>query len=107
MSEYTLNAYQNDALQFRVAGGALPLYPVLNLPGEVGELMSLMAKAVRDGKQLDYDQNVKKELGDILWMVAAIAIDHGFTLEDVAATNVYKLTDRAKRNMLQGSGDNR
>lgn len=103
---YSLNDYQNAAMSFRLES-ASGLYAVLNLPGEVGELCGLMAKAVRDGAKLDYQQNIKKELGDILWTVAAVALDNGFTLEDVAMSNIVKLTDRKQRDVIKGSGDNR
>lgn len=82
-------------------------YAILGLAGEVGEVYSLAAKAIRDGKKFDYDQNIKKELGDVLWFVAAIAADNGFTLEDVAQSNINKLFKRKEAGTLQGSGDNR
>ena len=103
---YTLNEYQNDAVSFRLPS-ASPLYAVLNLPGEVGELCSLLAKAIRDGEKLDHQQNIKKELGDALWSIAVIALDNGFTLEDIAAGNVAKLSGRKINNTLTGSGDSR
>lgn len=101
-----MNDYQNEAMSFRMET-ATPLYAVLNLAGEVGELNSLMAKAIRDGRKEDYDINVKKELGDVLWSVAAIAIDHGYTLQDIADANINKLSQRKIYNTLTGSGDNR
>ena len=102
-----MNLYQHEAMYFRLPSAQLPTYPLFGLPGEVGELCSLVAKGLRDGRKFDHDQNVKKELGDILWMVAAIAEDHGFTLEEVAKANINKLADRKERSVLQGSGDNR
>lgn len=102
----SFNDYQNEAMSFRMET-ASALYALLNLAGEVGELNSLMAKAIRDGRKPDYDMNVKKELGDILWSVAAIAIDHGFTLQDVADANIAKLSKRKIDNTLTGSGDDR
>jgi NTP pyrophosphatase (non-canonical NTP hydrolase) len=101
-----MNNYQNAAMSFRMES-ASTLYAVLNLAGEVGELNSLMAKAIRDGRKEDYDMNVKKELGDVLWSIAAIALDHGYTLQDVADTNIAKLSKRKTDNTLSGSGDNR
>lgn len=103
---FSLNAYQHDALSFRLPS-ATPEYALLNLPGEVGELLSLKAKAIRDGRNTFHDHDVKKELGDILWMVAAIASDHGFTLENVALSNIMKLSLRKDAGTLQGSGDAR
>ena len=99
-----LNEYQYDAMKTRLPT-ANSFYAVLNLSGEVGELHSLLAKEIRDGK-LDQDL-VKKELGDILWCLAAVVGDFGFTLEEVAKANLTKLQKRKKDNTLTGSGDNR
>lgn len=101
-----LNVYQDAALTFRTesANGDYALY---NLAGEVGEILSLKAKAIRDGRKHDFDENMKKELGDVLWHVAAVAADHGYTLSDIANGNIYKLASRAARGVIQGSGDNR
>lgn len=101
------NHYQSEAMSFRLPSAKLPTYPLFGLPGEVGELCSLVAKGLRDGRKFDHDQNVKKELGDILWMVAAIAEDHGFTLEEIADCNIAKLSARKENNTIQGSGDDR
>jgi len=103
---YTLQKYQEDALHFRLPT-ASPLYAVLNLAGETGELHSLIAKGIRDGQKEDFNLNVKKELGDILWSIAAVAADHGYTLEEVAMSNIMKLSIRKAQNTIQGSGDNR
>jgi NTP pyrophosphatase (non-canonical NTP hydrolase) len=103
---YTLNDYQSDAESVRLSS-ANSEYAILGLSGEVGELHSLIAKAIRDGRTYSYDQNIKKELGDVLWFVSAIAADHGFTLEDVAQSNINKLFSRKERGTLQGSGDER
>jgi len=48
-----------------------------------------------------------KELGDILWYVAAIAREFGTTLDEVARINIEKLTSRKERGTIGGSGDNR
>ena len=102
----SFNEYQSEAMSFRLPS-ASPEYAMLSLSAEVGELHSLVSKGMRDGRKFDHDQNVKKELGDILWNVAAVAMDHGFTLEDVAIANILKLAARKSNNTLQGSGDNR
>ena len=102
----TMNEYQVEAMSVRLET-ADAAYALLGLAGEVGEVYSLAAKAIRDGKRFDYDQNIKKELGDVLWFIAAIAADNGFTLEDVARSNINKLFKRKEEGTLQGSGDNR
>ena len=99
--------YQTEAMNFRLKT-ADDIYAMMNLAGEVGELLSLEAKGRRDGYNLaDYKENLKKELGDILWCVAAIAEDNAIDLEDVAICNIAKLTSRKARNKIQGHGDNR
>lgn len=99
-----LNVYQWDAMKTRLPT-ADENYALFNLSGEVGELHSLIAKSIRDSK-LDMEL-VKKELGDILWCLAAVVGDCGFTLEEVARENLTKLQKRQKNNTLQGNGDNR
>lgn len=81
-------------------------YALLNLAGEVGELMSLEAKLIRDGRHMDIHLAlVEKELGDILWCLAAIAADYKMDLGDIANENIRKLTIRKQNNTIQGNGD--
>lgn len=101
----TLNEYQMLAMRFRMPS-ATPRYAIYGLVGEVGELCSHLAKAIRDEYVADQEY-IKKELGDILWFVAAIADDAGFDLKDIAATNLNKLEGRKARNTISGNGDNR
>ena len=106
--------YQMEAMSFRLES-ADSQYALLNLAAEAGEVLSLKAKLIRDGVPVEegtadwegHYEGIKKELGDVLWHVAAIAADHGFDLSTIARGNIKKLTDRARRNQLQGSGDNR
>ncbi len=100
-----INNYQNWAMTFRM-DTADEEYALLNLAAEVGELLSLYAKARRDGTKLDKSL-VQKELGDILWQVAAVASDNYMSLSNVANENLIKLEDRRKRNAIVGSGDER
>lgn len=97
-----MNDYQAEALSFRVPT-ATAEYALLNLSAEVGELLGLIAKAKRDGYKMDHDLEAKKELGDVLWHVAAVAMDYGYTLEDIAVGNINKLSKRKQDGTIQGS----
>lgn len=86
------------------------LYPLLGLVGETGELAEKFKKAIRDqhGKtDFDFMVEVEKEAGDVLWYLNALANRIGVTLRGVAYTNLTKLSSRALRGVLGGSGDNR
>ena len=83
---------------------------VLGLPGEAGEVADKFKKVLRDkdGKIDNSErEEIKKELGDVLWYLAAIARDLGIPLSEVAEGNLAKLESRYQRGKLGGSGDNR
>jgi len=81
------------------------VYPALGLAGEAGEVAEKVKKHIRDGV-LNVD-DLKKELGDVLWYLAAIAADLGLNLDDVAESNLQKLRSRQVRGVISGNGDNR
>ena len=47
------------------------------------------------------------ELGDVLWHIAEVASDNGWSLEEIMKDNIDKLESRRLRNVITGSGDNR
>ncbi|MBI5731884.1 MAG: nucleoside triphosphate pyrophosphohydrolase family protein [Candidatus Magasanikbacteria bacterium] len=86
------------------------VYPTLGLTGEAGEVAEKIKKILRDkeGKIDDASkEEIKKELGDVLWYLAQLSTDLGLSLDEVAQTNLTKLFDRMERNALAGNGDNR
>lgn len=102
----TMNDYQQSAMSFRLPS-ANEAYALYGLMGEVGEFYGALAKSIRDDDGAIDSNLVKKELGDILWFVAAVAEDFGFELQDIAEGNITKLSSRKQRGVIQGSGDNR
>lgn len=100
--------YQAKAWGFALPTAKNPPYLFGNLGGEVGEVLSLWSKSVRDGLEPEqFYPNMKKELGDVLWMVAGICTYYGMSMADVAEDNIKKLQSRMERNTLKGSGDER
>ena len=90
--------------------GANPIYPTLGLCGEAGEVADKVKKVLRDqGGRFDdaVRDDLRLELGDVLWYVAQLASELDLDLEDIAAANLEKLASRAARNVIAGSGDRR
>jgi NTP pyrophosphatase (non-canonical NTP hydrolase) len=86
------------------------IYPSLGLCGETGEVAEKMKKVIRDDGGIvsnEKKEEIKKELGDVLWYVSQLASELNLSLDDVAESNLKKLYDRMERNKLSGSGDNR
>lgn len=81
------------------------MYCALGLVGEAGEVSEKIKKWHRDGN-LD-KESVVLELGDVLYYLTRLANAMGATLGDVQNKNVQKLTSRAARGVLKGSGDDR
>lgn len=98
---YTLDGYQRAAGRTLIDGPdaeytsaeIMLVWNALGLAGEAGEVADTIKKAVFHRHGLDRDV-VIKELGDVLWYVAALATKLGVSLEDVAQRNVAKLRER-------------
>lgn len=83
-------------------------YPALGLAGETGEICEKLKKALRDENGVISPERldlIAKELGDVLWYVAALATELGLELDAVASANLAKLAARQKAGRLHGSGD--
>lgn len=106
-----LNEYQEQALSTAVYGsGSKIIYPTLGLAGEAGEVADKVKKVLRDNNG-EFDEwrkiQIAAEIGDVLWYIAALSNDLGFTLEDIAKLNIGKLNQRRENNTIHGEGDNR
>lgn len=82
----------------------------LGVAGEAGEFADKVKKILRD-KKGDFTEEdrvaIVKELGDVLWYVALVSLYLDMPLSEVAKGNIEKLASRARRQKLQGEGDDR
>jgi NTP pyrophosphatase (non-canonical NTP hydrolase) len=86
------------------------VYPTLGLVGEAGEVAEKVKKVLRDSGGIMDDERksqIRKELGDVLWYIAQLCTELGFTMDDAAQENLDKLQSRLERGKLSGSGDDR
>lgn len=66
---------------------------ITGLTGEAGEVADLVKKGIFHGQGID-KAKIKRELGDVLWYVAACCKTLGFSLSEVMEENVEKLRKR-------------
>jgi NTP pyrophosphatase (non-canonical NTP hydrolase) len=86
------------------------IYPTLGLAGEAGEVANKVKKIFRDDNGVvrpERVEEIKKELGDVLWYLAQLSGEFGFALDDVARLNIDNLAARLEKGTLTGSGDAR
>lgn len=112
--------YQEAAHKF-ASYGDTPYYPLLGLCEEAGEVAGKVAKYLRKHggyfpminvgdrtpAEDQFVQDVTKELGDVLWMVAECCTRFQLSMGEVMQINLTKLTDRLNRGVIVGEGDNR
>lgn len=129
----TFQEYYDAAMKtvaYPLAGKNM-MYPAIKLAGEAGEAADKIGKHVRNktGELLTEDdyredqcylfaqcsvslsleekRQLIRELGDVLWYIAALAYELNVPLEKIAEMNIEKLTLRHRKGTLLGEGDNR
>lgn len=85
MSEYLKNVPKHNIADL--------INGTLGICGEAGKAIEIVKKAVFHGHELKVDQ-LKKELGDILWYVAICCNAIGTDMETVMEINIAKLVER-------------
>ncbi len=107
----TFSEFLDSAMHFaKYPKDAALMYTTLGLCGEAGEVANKVKKIYRDdGGTITPSKRdaISDELGDCLWYIAATAYELDLDLDKVAANAIFKLSDRLKRNVIQGSGDKR
>jgi NTP pyrophosphatase (non-canonical NTP hydrolase) len=93
-----------------------PVYKILGISyaanglGEVGEIQGKVKKLIRDaGGEISEDsiKEIGKEIGDVLWYVAAMCKELNLNMGEIAQGNLDKLKSRKERGVIEGAGDNR
>ena len=69
------------------------LHAAVGISGEAGELLDAVKKNWVYNKELD-SENVKEELGDLMFYITAMMLLQGITLDEVLEANVTKLEKR-------------
>lgn len=126
-----LNEYQDKAMETCMDTCNNFSYMMLNLVGELGELSSKVAKAIRKGYINIYDndvvlpavlsngdvdpkvneyldelfQELQLEAGDILWELSGLCYIFGWRLNEIGQMNLDKLQSRKERGVIDGNGD--
>lgn len=113
-ARYNENAWLHRVHRESVPSEIIPmpwLYPAMALGEEAGEVLGKIAKFIRKSQQQadieQLKQDIKKELGDVMYQVSETARQFGWTLQEIVDGNVEKLDDRQARGVLIGEGDNR
>ncbi|MEY3443821.1 MAG: hypothetical protein RLZZ519_2102, partial [Bacteroidota bacterium] len=94
-----LNVYQDKAAETiqNYATEDQDLVAFLGIIGEVGSVVTQLKRKLRDGESyVAYKENLREELGDVLWYISTIAHQAGLSLEEVALSNLEKTADRFK-----------
>lgn len=93
-SDYQVKAYETIQ-RYNANETANEVIPFLGIVGEAGSVISELKKKLRDGKSyINFDSNLKEELGDVLWYVSAIASENNMDLGEIAQLNLKKVQDR-------------
>jgi NTP pyrophosphatase (non-canonical NTP hydrolase) len=132
--DYSKKLAELRTVHYPLAGQNM-VYPALKLAGEAGELADKIGKHWRNtyapkaacgalesrisayeaacesmsaiSITAEFETEVIKEMGDVLWYLNALCQELKINLVDVAEMNVQKLTTRKQNGTVLGVGDNR
>lgn len=108
----TFNEYQQKTKERAIYPlvGEKYVYPLIGIMGETGEIAEKIKKSLRDKDGIideQLKQDLKKELGDVLWYLSQLATELDLELNDIVKANLEKIESRHKRNVMHGEGDDR
>ena len=108
----TLNEYQllaQRTMNISLDNDRTALHALHGMCAEVGEIHGLFQKYYQ-GHEVDAE-HLKKEVGDLLWMIAEFCTVNGWKMSDVAQMNIDKLKARypdgftAEKSLNRAEGD--
>lgn len=82
-------------------------YVALAITGEAGEIAEKVKKAYRETDGAVINEDMLKELGDVLFYIIKLSHLIGSDLRGVISANIKKLSERKARGTMHGNGDNR
>ncbi len=86
------------------------MYLSMGLAGEAGEVIEKVKKLIRPAEVVVSEEkrnDLKKEMGDVLWYLSQLALQLEVSLDALAKENIEKLKDRAERGVIHSEGDTR
>ena len=93
-----LGEYQRLTAETDILDASDLALPILGLAGEVGNLSAEYKKRARDhAGYRAFSEEVREELGDLMWYAAALARRCNLDLDDVLVDNVRKTRERFLR----------
>lgn len=99
-----LNEYQDQAMITAGTHEQPVLYGALAVAGEAGEVVDAIKKKLFHRDERITNPMLAKELGDVLWGIAYLARQLGYTLEQIASMNIEKLRKRYPAGFEDGGG---
>lgn len=82
------------------------LHGVIGISTEAGEMLSNLKKALFYGNQVNIN-NLKEELGDVLWYIALLSDELDISIETLMDQNIRKLKARYPEKFSMEASDSR
>jgi NTP pyrophosphatase (non-canonical NTP hydrolase) len=103
------NEYTNKAKETAIYPETQAIdYCLLGLASEVGEVLGVRKKAIRDAIPFYQERaKISDELGDVFWYLSRILYHYELDFEQILENNITKLQSRKERCTLKGDGDDR
>lgn len=86
--------------------GEYVIHAIIGAATETGELLEALQKVVINGEAFD-EVNMREEVGDVFWYLAALAHTCNFTFEDAQRVNIAKLRARYPNKFTAFDANNR